>query len=104
MIFRSKAYEKVPAENWQGWVAENDAIILDVREPREWALGTLPGALLISMGELVARIDELPDDKPILCVCRSGDRSGQVASFLARSGRDKVANLSGGMKALGMQG
>jgi rhodanese-related sulfurtransferase len=56
------------------------------------------------MGELVARIDEIPDDKPILCVCRSGDRSGQVASFLARSGRDRVANLSGGMKALGMQG
>jgi rhodanese-related sulfurtransferase len=104
MIFRSKVYEKVLAENWQGWVAENDAVILDVREPREWALGTLPGALLISMGALVARIDEIPDDKPILCVCRSGDRSGQVASFLARSGRDRVANLSGGMKALGMQG
>lgn len=104
MIFSSKKYERVPAQEWEKWVADNDAVILDVREPREWALGTLPGALRISMGELVARIDELPDDKPILCVCRSGDRSGQVAAYLARSGRTPVANMVGGMKALGMQG
>ena len=103
MIFGSKKYERVPAHEWEQWVADNDAIILDVREPREWALGTLPGALRISMGEVVARLNELPEDRAILCVCRSGDRSSQVAAFLARSGRTRVANLVGGMKALGMQ-
>ncbi len=103
MIFGSKGYERVPARDWEKWVTEHNAVILDVREPREWALGTLPGALRISMGELLARIDELPDDRPILCVCRSGQRSGQVAAYLAQNGRPQVANLVGGMKALGMQ-
>jgi rhodanese-related sulfurtransferase len=93
---------EVEATRWETWVAENDATILDIREPHEWRLGTLPGAMLISQGELVARIDELPKDKPILCVCRSGGRSSNVAAFLAFNGYE-AANMSGGMKALGMQ-
>lgn len=90
-----------PAE-WETWVDSNDATVLDVREPHEWELGTLPGAVLISQGELISRIDELPKDRPVLCVCRSGGRSGNVAGFLAFNGY-QVANLAGGMKALGMQ-
>jgi len=93
---------EVDATRWESWVAENDATILDIREPHEWQSGTLPGAMLISQGELVARIDELPKDKPILCVCRSGGRSSNVAAFLAFNGYE-AANMSGGMKALGMQ-
>lgn len=92
----------VPAAEWETWVTGNGATILDVREPAEWELGTLPGAILISQGEVVERIDELPNDKPILCVCRSGARSGNVAMFLAFNGYN-AANMSGGMKALGLQ-
>jgi rhodanese-related sulfurtransferase len=55
------------------------------------------------MTELVERIDELPKDRPILCVCRSGSRSQQVAAYLTMNGFGDVANLSGGLKALGMQ-
>lgn len=93
----------VRAENWKEWVEENDGLLLDVREPREWELGTLPDALLIPTSELMARIDEIPRDRPILCVCRSGSRSQQVAAFLKFNGYDTVANMAGGMKALGMQ-
>lgn len=92
----------VPAAEWETWVADNEAIILDVREPDEWELGTLPGATLIAQGDVVERVGDLPNDKPILCVCRSGGRSGNVAMFLAFNGY-KVANMSGGMKALGLQ-
>lgn len=84
-------------------MTDNDGVLLDIREPKEWKLGTLPGALLIPMSELQARINEIPKDKPILCICRSGARSQQVAAFLKFSGYDDVANMVGGMKALGMQ-
>ena len=93
----------VRAEKWEEWVAESDGVLLDIREPNEWNLGTLPGALLIPMSELQSRIEEIPKDKPILCICRSGARSQQVATFLKFHGYDRVANMVGGMKALGMQ-
>ncbi len=95
-------FTEVPASEWAAWVADNDAAVLDVREPHEWELGTLPGAVLISQGDLIDRIEELSKDRPILCVCRSGGRSGNVASFLSFNGFE-VANMTGGMKALGMQ-
>lgn len=96
------AISQVDAVDWESWVEDNDATILDVREPDEWQLGTLPGAVLISQGEVVSRMDEVPKDKPVLCVCRSGGRSANVASFLAFNGYD-AANMVGGMFALGMQ-
>lgn len=96
------AISQVDAVDWESWVEDNDATVLDVREPDEWQLGTLPGAVLISQGELVSRMDEVPKDKPVLCVCRSGGRSANVASFLAFNGYD-AANMVGGMFALGMQ-
>lgn len=92
----------VEATDWESWVQENDATVLDVREPHEWDQGTLPGAVLMSQGEIVDRIEELPKDKPILCVCRTGGRSSNVAAFLSFNGYE-AANMSGGMKALGMQ-
>lgn len=94
--------EIVPAQGWENWVEENQAAILDVREPDEWALGTLPGALQIRMGEIPHRLDDLDKDQPILVVCRSGSRSYQVALYLAMHGHTP-ANMAGGMKALGMQ-
>ncbi|MEA1902523.1 MAG: rhodanese-like domain-containing protein [Actinomycetota bacterium] len=96
-------YDIVPARDWQKWAEENTALILDVREPREWKLGTLPDSELVSMREIPARIGDFDKDTAVLCVCRSGDRSGQVAAFLSHNGFNKVANLAGGLKALGMQ-
>lgn len=93
----------VPAEDWEPWASGRDAVVLDIREEYEWSLGTLPGATLIAMSELVDRIDELPKDRAILCVCRSGSRSHQVAAYLIHLGFADVANMAGGMKALGMQ-
>lgn len=93
---------RIQASDWEDWVAANSATVLDVREPTEWELGTLPGALTISLGEIVQRVEELPKDRPILCVCRSGNRSANVAAFLAFNGF-RAANMEGGMKALGMQ-
>jgi sulfur dioxygenase len=93
----------VPADDWARWVADNGGLVLDIREPVEWEQGTLPGSTLISMSEIVDRIGELPRDRPILCVCRSGNRSLQVAAYLDGLGFPTVANMVGGLKRLGLQ-
>jgi rhodanese-related sulfurtransferase len=95
-------FSQVPASDWETWVMTKEATILDVREPHEWAQGTLPEALLISQGQLMDRLHEIPKDRPVLCVCRSGGRSANVALFLAFNDYE-AANMAGGMKALGMQ-
>ena len=94
-------YHSVDSETWESWVADNNAIVLDVREPKEWALGTIPESVTISQGDIVARMEDLEKDTPILCVCKTGGRSSNVARFLAFNGYE-VANLEGGVKGLGM--
>lgn len=92
--------EQVPAGDWRKWVKENAATVLDVREPMEWSRGTLPDAELIPLNDLPHRAGDLDDSKPVLLVCRSGNRSNMAARFLAQYGF-RAANLSGGMLALG---
>ncbi len=94
--------EQVSAPDWETWVAHNGANVLDVREPKEWALGTLPDSVKLSIGEIIERKDELDSDTPWLVVCHTGGRSQQVAAYLAMNGYT-AANLAGGMKALGLQ-
>lgn len=72
--------------------------LLDVREPHEFAAGHIDGAVTIPMGQLAARQDELPQDQLIVCVCRSGNRSGMVTEALVRAGY-RAVNLDGGMLA-----
>src|SRR5690606_25830963 len=91
--------EQVPAAEWKTWVEENDAVILDVREPAEWQLGTLPDAVRIRLADLPASVGTLDASRPTLVVCRSGNRSQQAALFLKLSGFERPANLAGGVKA-----
>ncbi len=77
--------------------------LLDVREPWEVELVSLPGSLCIPMQDIAARAGELPTDRPIVCVCHHGMRSMQVATFLEHSGLDDVYNLTGGIDAWARQ-
>ena len=70
--------------------------VVDVREPSEYATGHISGAKLVPLGQLEARMDELPKDRQILCVCASGSRSSMATRRLAQAGYD-VVNLRGGM-------
>ena len=72
--------------------------LLDVREPDEWEAGRIEGAHHLPMGQLAARQEEIAEDRPVVAVCRSGARSGQVASALRRAGYEAY-NLRGGLKA-----
>ena len=98
----ASAVHLVPARDWETWSTTNDAVIVDVREPFEWAMGTLPDSVLIRLGSLSGGLDELDRDRAILFVCRSGNRSGVAAEYLVRHGFGVVANLTGGLVDLGM--
>jgi len=74
------------------------AALLDVREHDEWAAGRAPAAQHVPMGELVARLDELPASGTLYVICRSGVRSAGVAAYLNANGWDAV-NVDGGMLA-----
>jgi DMSO/TMAO reductase YedYZ molybdopterin-dependent catalytic subunit/rhodanese-related sulfurtransferase/glyoxylase-like metal-dependent hydrolase (beta-lactamase superfamily II) len=77
---------------------DHGALLLDVRETDEWYAERAPGAMLIPMGRVRAHEHELPRDRQIVVVCRSGGRSAAVTASLRRSGFDAV-NLAGGMCA-----
>jgi len=94
--------EQVVARNWRTWVEENNGVVLDVREPMEWAMGTLPDSAQISLSFLPGSLGSLDRQRPVLVVCRAGNRSQLAAQFLQRNGFDKVANLSGGLTAIGL--
>ena len=74
-------------------------LLLDVREPNEFALVRAPGAVLIPTSMFMARLGELPTDRPLLVICHVGGRSAAVAAFLARTGRTDVFDVAGGMDA-----
>jgi len=74
-------------------------LLLDVREPHEFAAVRAPGAALVPTSTFMARIGDLPTDRPLLVICHVGGRSAAVTSFLARSGRGDVTNVAGGMDA-----
>jgi rhodanese-related sulfurtransferase len=97
----------------QAKVAETDAteaarlpeagevLLLDVREDDEWRAGHAPLATHLPLGELDATA--LSDERPIIAVCRSGNRSGQAAQALLNAGRD-ARNLTGGMREWAARG
>ena len=77
----------------------DDAVVLDVREPGEWARGHVPNAVHLPMGEVSDQLANLPKlDGPLPVVCRSGGRSAKVVEFLRVQGVDAV-NVTGGTQA-----
>jgi rhodanese-related sulfurtransferase len=70
--------------------------VLDVREPIEWDQAHVPGSVHIPMGELPARVGELPSEGQLLVVCAVGARSARAAGWLVRQGHDAI-NLDGGL-------
>jgi rhodanese-related sulfurtransferase len=78
------------------WDAIGKGFLLDVREPAELAVESAPGAVNIPMGQLRARLDELPRDREILIICRSGQRAYYATRVLMQKGF-KARTLAGGM-------
>ncbi|MDQ1620867.1 MAG: hypothetical protein QOE19_3436 [Actinomycetota bacterium] len=78
-----------------GAAGDATPLVLDVREPYEYAEGHVPGAELVPLATVPQRLDALPADQPVYVVCAVGGRSAQAASFLSARGVDAV-NVDGG--------
>ena len=74
------------------------AALIDVREPHEYAEAHAPGAVLIPLGEVAERIDEVPTDRPVYVICRTGRRSATAVEHYRQRGIDAV-NVAGGTLA-----
>ena len=94
--------EQVSAAQWMTWRNEHNAVVLDVREPMEWAFGILPGAEKMALSTMASDWQRLDPQTPILVVCRTGSRSTGVSRALAAAGFSKVGNMAGGMAAIGL--
>ena len=86
-------------------VLANDptTVLVDVREPDEYAGGHVESAVHIPMAVVPVRLEEIPRDRTVYVICHSGGRSGQVVSWLNQQGFDSV-NVEGGTAAWSMSG
>lgn len=75
------------------------AFVVDVRQPDEWATVHIPGAKLIPLGDLPARLAEVPRDRTVVVVCHSGNRSAKGRDILLGAGYPSVTSMAGGMTA-----
>ena len=95
----SNEFEINPMELKNKMDRHDNFYLLDVREPHEVQICTIPGSRLIPLGQLAARVHELNSADEIVAYCRSGQRSGKAVDFLKKTGFRKVKNLRGGILA-----
>lgn len=98
--------QTVTAPELANWLADPSRprpVLLDVREPWEYQTCHIEGSVLIPMNAVPARLNELDEDAPVVCICHHGGRSMSVASFLERNGFTQVTNLTGGVHAWALQ-
>jgi rhodanese-related sulfurtransferase len=96
---------QVRPADFDEWLQQQAArpLLLDVREPWEVQVASVQpqefDVVAIPMNEIPARLAEVPQDRPVACLCHHGMRSQRVALFLAHQGYTDVANVAGGIDA-----
>ena len=94
----STSGDDVTVEELKLFIDNNDGVfLLDVREPQEYQICSIPGSVLIPLGELPNRISELGGHEDVVVHCKSGVRSAKAVKILSDAGFKKVRNLSGGI-------
>jgi adenylyltransferase/sulfurtransferase len=79
--------------------AGSNLALLDVREPHEWEISAIPGALCISKNQVVSRAAEIPRDREVVVFCKTGMRSRDAILMLQAQGFTNLINLLGGINA-----
>ena len=80
-------------------IGSGEVVLLDVREPLEWEIAHLDGAVLMPVAQVPGRVHELSTADDIVVYCKTGVRSGRITNFLREMGFRKVKNLEGGIDA-----
>ncbi|MCL6442649.1 MAG: rhodanese-like domain-containing protein [Alicyclobacillus sp.] len=76
---------------------KNSHQFIDVREAAEYRAGHVPGFKNISLSQIHKRMNDITQDKPVVLMCRSGNRSMQAARILKKNGYNDIINVAGGM-------
>jgi rhodanese-related sulfurtransferase len=97
MLTSAPTVPEVTPDELHSWPP--DAVLVDVREPEEFANGHVPGALNLPQADLATRLDELPRDRPVFVICQGGFRSLRAAQFLRQCGFSHVSSVRGGTEA-----
>jgi rhodanese-related sulfurtransferase len=102
-FFGGSANQVASASVRDSWSRLSDVtpapLLVDVREPAEFKQGRAKGAKNIPLSQLGRRMQEIPHDRDILLICRSGQRSMQAANFLKQHGWTRLTNVAGGTLA-----
>lgn len=91
-----------PQQLWQSLQDGQPLLLLDVREPHEFAYAHIEGSLLMPLQQVPERLDELDAEQDIVVICHHGMRSQQACMFLQHSGFKRLYNLRGGIDAWSM--
>jgi len=97
-------YERISAETARRMIEQGQVVVIDVREPAEWARGHIPEAIHIPLGSLLDRPRDLLPQDNIIFVCAEGVRSAVACEVAAAIGRRQLYNLEGGTIAWARQG
>jgi adenylyltransferase/sulfurtransferase len=92
-----KEFEITPLELKEKMERGDDFVLIDVREPEEFAIGRIPGSKLMPQRTVPERLHELSTADEIVVHCRSGVRSGKIVELMKHAGYRKVKNLVGGI-------
>jgi adenylyltransferase/sulfurtransferase len=102
---RSSAVAEIDSAQLAAELAQGRPVqLVDVREADEWRVGRIPGSVHIPLGQLLQRRGELDPQRPVVAVCRSGNRSSYATTALQQAGFTDVRNLAGGIGAWARSG
>src|SRR5689334_5396154 len=88
-------FKEITVQQAQQMLEGGDAVLIDVREPYEYTQIHAKDAKLIPLNTFVQRLKEIPQDKDILLICRSGGRSAQAGMIAAQTGLKRLYNVQG---------
>jgi rhodanese-related sulfurtransferase len=83
---------------WRNDPQREPPVLIDVREPWEFALCHIEGSQLIPLQSVPSRVEEIPEDRHIVLICHHGNRSNRVAQWLEQAGYSRLYNLRGGVE------
>lgn len=96
----SLGYTNITAEELKELLDNNaDVLLIDVRRPKEYNSGHIPGSVLYPLSSIENWAHQLEQDQKLVLICRSGNRSAKAAAYLVEAGFTDVNNLVGGVKS-----
>lgn len=88
--------KEITVQQAQEMLDGGDAVLIDVREPYEYAEVHAKNAKLMPLSTFQQHLDEIPQDKDVLFICRSGGRSAQAGMIAGQAGLKRIYNVQGG--------